>query len=246
MTPLAASPLVATLAFAVGAVGASFACTAAVRSLKGESAILGRSCCDACCVELTLAATVPIVSFLVRRGRCARCNGAIPLVHPASELAGGLAMSLMVLLAPSTVWTPLAVAAMLLVYAGVVDLRSLRIPDVAVLGVAISGGLAASSSGGLGEALATAGVTGGVLTLVAMIFGKMRGQPGLGFGDVKLLAALSIWTGPSLTPIALVLSCAAALAWIRLAPGDRPDRRVPFGPFIAAAFWPFALGRLAL
>jgi len=245
VTPLPASPLVAALAFTLGAIGASFASTAAMRGLVGESAILGRSYCEGCRAELPFAATVPIVSFLVRRGRCSRCNSAISLIHPASELAGGLALSLTALLVPPIVWAPLTFTAMLLVYAAVVDIRSLRIPDLAVLGVAISGGLVASSSGELGDALATGGATGGVLTLVAMLFERIRGRPGLGFGDVKLLAALSIWTGPSLTPIALVLSCAAGLAWTHLAPSDQPDRRVPFGPFIAAVFWPFALGRLA-
>ena len=85
MTPQFVIDLTAPL---VGACAGSFAATAAVRMTRQEAFIAGRSHCDHCGVELGMASTVPVLSFVMRRGACGACGGRIDLSHPIGEVAG--------------------------------------------------------------------------------------------------------------------------------------------------------------
>ena len=107
----------------------------------------------------------------------------------------------------------------LLVALAVADFRGLILPDWLTALVAASG-LAASALGG-----------------VAIAYRRLRGLDGLGFGDVKLVAAGGVWTGLEGLPWLLVCACAGALLYAaaraaRGIPLGRTDR-LPFGPFLA-------------
>eukprot|EP01037_Dinobryon_pediforme_P026307 gene26307-28784_t len=123
----------------------------------------------------------------------------------------------------------------LLVALAVADFRSLILPDWLTALVAANG-LAASALGGeppLADALAAATLGGGLLWGLAIAYRRLRGLDGLGFGDVKLVAAGGVWTGLEGLPWLLVCACAGALLYAtaraaRGVPLGRTDR-LPFG-----------------
>ena len=142
------------------------------------------------------------------------------------------------LLTPTDLGFGLLLASLLVALAAA-DIRGLILPDWLTALVAASG-LAASVIGGeppLTEALAAGALGGGLLWGVALAYRRLRGLEGLGFGDVKLVAAGGLWTGLEGLPWLLVSACAGALLYAvaRAALGvplGRTDR-LPFGPFLS-------------
>ena len=128
-----------------------------------------------------------------------------------------------------------ALAGAALVWASVTDMRALRIPDGAVAVVAVSGvaALVLEEAGALWLHVAVAVSVGAALWALSEAFYRWRGFDGFGLGDVKLIAAGAIWTGPAALPSMLILAAGAGLvAGIVLR-----RRLIPFGPFIAIAIW---------
>ncbi len=127
----------------------------------------------------------------------------------------------------------------MLLAAAIYDAKTRRLPDGLTLAAGLlCAGLALEHGASrllLGCAVAMVAVGG--LEAARRIFLKARGEPGLGFGDVKLVGAAAIWLGPQ-TPWMITLASAAGLAGFALL--KPADRRIPFGPFIAAST--FGLG----
>lgn len=228
--------LIATAAFAAGTLIGSYAVTAGVRLARSEPSARGRSHCDACGVGLGFAQTVPVISYVQRAGVCAACGARIDPVHLAGELAGGVVLASLALAGfePRTVL--LAGLGMLLITAAAVDARTKRLPDLLTLGVAL---LAASAAALAGPSQLLAGLCAALGSTVVLsglrYVQSLRGRdPGLGWGDVKLIAALALWLGVS-TP--WMVSVAAILGLGAMAVVRPADGRLPFGPAIAAAAW---------
>lgn len=224
-----------------GLVLGSFAATAAQRYACGRDFVSGRSSCDTCAAPLTFATTIPVVSYVWFRGRCADCGGRIDPAHPIGELTGAMVVSFSVAFASPLSAALLSLTGIVLLASSVIDSRTQRLPDVLTAVVAGLGALLALSrdldalvSGTLIAITSAALVQG--LRIWAGRFGR---DPGLGFGDVKLIAALAIWLGP-LTPIAVAVAAVAGLVGMVV---FRPtDGRLPFGPFLAAAGWVAGFG----
>ena len=128
----------------------------------------------------------------------------------------------------------------LLAWSAAVDARSMILPDALTLALAL-GGVAASLALGeppLSDALGGALAGGGFLALVSAGYRALRGVEGLGFGDVKLVAAGGLWTGwQGLPPVVLTASVGALVFIFAQAArhgGLERGRRIPFGPFLAA------------
>jgi leader peptidase (prepilin peptidase)/N-methyltransferase len=146
-------------------------------------------------------------------------------------------------MAVSAVWaaTPARAAVMVvlglsLLAAATVDLKTQRLPDRLTVLIALAGGLLAASSGwprllaGLAEGAGAAAL----LSSLRWLNQKRDGESRLGFGDVKLVAALALWLGLA-TPVMVAGAAGLGLA---AAPFIRAtDGRRPFGPLIAAAGW---------
>jgi len=127
------------------------------------------------------------------------------------------------------------VLALLLLTIAVIDLRTLRIPDVLSLPL---------MAGGLGVAWAlpvlpvwhhvVGAVAGfGLLALIGEVYFRRRGVEGLGLGDAKLFGAAGAWLGWQALPAVLLVASVAGLAFAVL----RRERRVAFGPWLALGFW---------
>lgn len=231
-----ANPTLLIVAALAGLVLGSYAVTAGLRLSRLEGSTLGRSHCDSCGVALGFAQTIPVASYLRLGGCCAGCGARIDPTHLVGELAG-----LVVVLSAVASGPPLEAALMsglglALLAAAAVDSKVRRLPDVCATLVALCGvGLSLRAGG----AQLTAGlVASGACVLVLLALReagrRRRGDPGLGLGDVKLIAALALWLGAA-TPVMVVVASGLGLLaapWLRGA-----DRRLPFGPMIAAAAW---------
>lgn len=226
-------PLAMTLVGLSGLVLGSFAVTAGIRMSRGEQALAGRSRCDGCEAQLTFAETLPLASYALALGRCRRCGAAIDPIHLAGEVTGALVVGASVLAAQSTVQALLlAGAGLALLTSAVVDARTQRLPDILTAIIAIMGAGLSALRGDLAAGLVGAAIAFLLMEGLRRGFAAVKGRPGLGFGDVKLVSALALWLGLA-TPIALAAAATLGLFAFMIL---RPDGgRLPFGPSLAAA-----------
>jgi leader peptidase (prepilin peptidase)/N-methyltransferase len=231
------SPAGGVLAAVVGAVVGSFVTTAALRGAEGGFALRGRSACAACGARLGGLEMAPVFAFAALGGRCGHCRAVIPIAHPVGEVAAAAAAVAIAALWPVEAWVPGFLMVAVLLFLAVYDAHRLRLPDP---GTALAGLLAtllAGLDGRLGLSLASGAATLLGLLGVRAGYERWRGHPGLGLGDVKLMAGLAIWTGPIVAPWAVVGAAGLALAWGWVARlGGTAEARAPFGPFLALVF----------
>ncbi|AOI91140.1 A24 family peptidase [Burkholderia pseudomultivorans] len=199
-----------------------------------------RSACPHCGHVLRAWENIPLVSYLLLRGRCRQCGHAIGLRYPFVELAGGvLAAGALATFGPTG--TALAVfglcAALLAMSA--IDIRTGYLPDSMTLPL-LWAGLALNLADTLTSLRsAVIGAMAGYLFLwsIYWLFKWLRGIEGIGFGDLKLLAALGAWMGWAALP-QVVLFAAVTGAIVGLLATWRGRMRfeepIPFGPFLAA------------
>jgi leader peptidase (prepilin peptidase)/N-methyltransferase len=234
-----AGPAAWGLAGGAGLVLGSFAVTAGLRVGRGEQVFVGRSHCDGCLRPLRFVETVPVVSYLTRIGACAACGARIDPVHMVGELAGGAIVLGSLLVAEPTRALVLAALGLTLTTSATVDWRRGRLPDLLTAGVAVlAATLALLTSGqALLIGLTASVLTGGVLLGLRRAFTILHRDPGLGLGDVKLLAALAIWLGPATAWAVAVAAGAGLLLMVMVRPADG---RLAFGPALAMAG--FAVG----
>jgi len=225
-----------TAALALGACIGSWTATVAVRAARGEGAWRGRSQCDGCGVRLGFAQTVPVLSYIGRAGTCSACGGRIDPTHLAGEMAGAAVAFCAVAATPELRAVPLAALGLALVGAALIDARTRRLPDVLTVLIALLGaGLSAlHGRAALVEGVLAAGVGFILMEIVRRGFLWLRGSPALGFGDVKLVAALALWLGAE-TPWMIVVAAAVGLLGFALI--RSPDGRLPFGPSLAIGAW---------
>jgi leader peptidase (prepilin peptidase)/N-methyltransferase len=230
------------MAFIFGAVVGSFVNVLIYRLPREESIVSPRSRCPACGHPIRAIDNVPILSWLILRGRCRDCGARISPRYPLVEaLSGLLAVGLVSTfgLSPeSFLFFALCAALLAVVF---IDLDCQIIPDaISLPGIAV--GLAASlflDPGWPGYGLASSAIGavggGGLLFLVREGYWYLRRQEGMGFGDVKLLAMIGAWLGWRAVPMVLLLgSLSGALVGIGLMVRGGHDLKhaVPFGPFL--------------
>jgi len=209
-----------------------------------------RSACPACKTPIKAWQNIPLVSWLLLRGRCAACKAKISIRYPMVELITGV-------LSGWVAWhfgfgAPAACALLitwtLIALAGI-DIDHQLLPDNITLPLMWAGLLAAVVIGPVaGSPLpvsardAIIGAAAGYVSLwlVFHTFRLITGKEGMGYGDFKLFAALGAWLGWKLLPLVILLSAAtgAALGILMIALRGR-DRAapMPFGPYLAAAGW---------
>lgn len=226
---------IAAVAFVLGTVLGSYAVTAGMRWARSEPSSAGRSHCDGCDAVLSFSETVPLLSFLWLRGVCRQCRSRIDPVHLVGEAAGGVILASLALVDLSMRGAVLAVLGLLLIAAATVDARTKRLPDAFTLGIALSAGTAAMLKGPSHLAAgAVAAVLAGLLLWTLHRARWRSNEPGLGLGDVKLIAALALWLGPA---TAWMVAAAAGAGLVTLIFYRPTDGRLPFGPMIAFASW---------
>jgi leader peptidase (prepilin peptidase)/N-methyltransferase len=201
--------------------------------------VLPRSRCPACGSAIRARDNLPVVSWLLLRGRCRRCGAPIAWRYPLVEALTG-ALFVAVFLAFGLTFRGLvaAVFACLLVALAAIDLERYLLPDRLTLpGIAL--GLAAQPwlpGGSLAGAAAAAAAGAAVLLAVRAGWWLLRREEGMGLGDVKMLAMIGAflgWRGAAVALVAAVGSGAAAgLAIVAFARAGL-RAKLPFGAFLA-------------
>lgn len=222
----------------------SFLGVLARRLPRGESIVRPRSHCESCGATLKPAELIPIASFLWTRGACRHCRAPIARDHLAIELAATLVPAVALAALPWAGWAPLVAASVLgwtLLALAAIDLRHWILPDILTLPLLLAG-LAATAwlnPDALADHAAAAAIGGGGLALLAVTYRRLRGRDGLGYGDVKLLAAGGAWDGIAALPTILVTAAVAGLLLALLRHGPRLARTsaIPFGPPLCLAIW---------
>src|ERR1700704_59496 len=207
-----------------------------------------RSACPACQAPISALQNIPLISWLVLRGRCAHCGQPISVRYPLVEALSGL-------LCAAVAWKfgfgwP-ALAAMVLTWFLIVltfiDLDHQLLPDGLTLPLLWLGLLLSQWGGQAGGAPLPVDVRSSLIGAIAgyaslwsvyHLFRLLTGKEGMGYGDFKLFAALGAWLGwQMLLPIILVAATVGALAGIALLSLRGRSRATPiaFGPFLAAA-----------
>ncbi|WP_246130421.1 prepilin peptidase [Nitrospirillum pindoramense] len=215
----------------------------------GRPVAWARSCCDACGHILGTLDLIPIVSFLMARGRCRHCAAPIPPFHLHIELAALLPAAIMVGVAgtlgiedPLTLWAGAGLGWTLLALA-LIDMRHMILPDALTLPLVAAGLALAWVQAGtmpVDHAVAAAAGYGGLVAL-NLVYRAVRGRDGMGRGDAKLLAAGGAWLGLAALPHVLLLSATCGLLAFAFSralgkPLD-PAAPMPFGPCLAFAIW---------
>lgn len=215
----------------LGAVISSFSATWALRRDRGDQAIVGRSRCDSCAHPLSFADTAPLLSFAVLKGHCRHCHAKISPFHLLAEGIGACLLAAILAFRP---WPGAAVEgalAMVLLALAIVDFRSLILPNPCVAFAALLGFCLSVMQEQVGLNVITVLISWCILTAVAFAFKHWRGRTALGGGDIKLIAALSLWLGPDIS-LAVALASLLGLVQIKLLPA-RPGL-IAFGPALIA------------
>jgi leader peptidase (prepilin peptidase)/N-methyltransferase len=206
----------------------------------GLSVVRPRSHCPACQAQIRAGDNIPLLSYLLLRGRCRRCGAAISARYPLVELLG-LVSVLAASVASATPWAAAARAAFLLAMVAVffIDLDHRIIPDEISLGGAVAGLLVAPVLD-LPRLQALIGVLAGAggLLLVALAYRQLRGVSGMGGGDIKLAAAIGAFVGWQGLLLTLVIgSFVGSAVGIALLLRGRATGKsaLPFGCFLAPA-----------
>ncbi|MBI2187865.1 MAG: prepilin peptidase [Acidobacteria bacterium] len=224
----------AVLGLAVG----SFLNVCIYRLPRRESLLWPASHCPSCGRPLAWYENVPLVSWVALRGRCRTCRAPISPAYPIVEGATSVVFAGAALVYGLT-WL-LAVRllfASALIVLFVIDLRHRILPNAITL-PGIAAGFVASWFLPPGWISSLIGIVagGGVLLLIAEAYYRVRGQEGLGMGDVKMLAMIGAFLGWPLTVLTLVLaSFAGSVVGVALIASRRGSMQaaLPFGTFLA-------------
>ncbi|MCK9380810.1 MAG: A24 family peptidase [Sulfuritalea sp.] len=200
-----------------------------------------RSRCPQCGHSITALENIPVISWLLLRGRCKGCAAPISLRYPLIEALTGL---LFAFVAWHFGFNAAALGAMVFVAALIaltsIDFDTQLLPDDITLPLLWLGLALNAFSVYTDLKSAVIGAMAGYLSLwcVYWSFKLITGKEGMGYGDFKLLAALGAWLGWQMLPLAiLVSSLVGAAVGVALMVFARHGRNVPipFGPYLAAA-----------
>lgn len=210
--------------------------------------IAPRSACPHCNRAISAGENIPVLSYLLLRGKCKGCGAAISPRYPIIEAASGILCGFAAL---HFGYGLAAMAAILLIWAlitlTVIDFDTQLLPDDITLPLIWTGLLFNLYGAFTTLHDAFLGAVFGYLALwsVYWLFKLITGKEGMGYGDFKLLAALGAWLGWQLLPLIIILSSlVGAVVGIILIVAVKRGREIPipFGPYLAgggliALFW---------
>lgn len=195
--------------------------------------------CPACGAPLRLRDNIPVLSFLLLRGQCHNCGNRIPVRYPAVEIVTAALFLAAAFLSPGPAWLGgAAILISFLICISGVDADHLVIPDDLALPLLWIGLLFGCVGTFVPPRDAILGAAAGYASLWVLhhLFHLLRGREGMGYGDLKLFAAIGAWFGWQALPF---VAFAAAIAGLCVGIGLIAARRVedgivlPFGPFLS-------------
>ena len=202
-----------------------------------------RSRCPHCGTTIRAYQNIPVISYLLLKGRCANCKTGISVRYPIIEAFTGITSAIV---AWHFGYTTETFFALLLTWSLIalsgIDFDHQLLPDAITLPMLWLGLLLSLFTIFTSSHASIIGAVAGYLSLwiVYQIFKLLTGKEGMGFGDFKLLALFGAWLGWQYLPLILLLSslvgAVVGTAMIFLVKRDR-NIPIPFGPYLAAAGW---------
>ena len=204
--------------------------------------VVPRSACPHCGHQIRWYENIPLVSWLVLRGKCSQCGNGISVRYPLVEMAAGLLGLMAALHFGYGAWlVAVVLACWVLLALAMIDFDTTLLPDSLTYPL-LWGGLLAAWAGISPVSLhdAVIGAAAGYLALwsIYWAFKLLTGKEGMGYGDFKLLAALGAWLGWQMLPLVILLSSVvgAVVGGLLMATGlVKRDQGIPFGPYLAGA-----------
>ncbi|MEH6576780.1 MAG: A24 family peptidase [Amphritea sp.] len=201
------------------------------------------STCPGCNHKIRWYENIPVISFMLLRGKCSSCQANIAIRYPLVELITALITALIVYQYGFN-FTSLALAVLswCLISLTVIDLDHQLLPDKITLPLLWLGLILNSFDTFTSLSMALWGAVIGYLSLwsIYWLFKLLTGKEGMGYGDFKLLAALGAWAGADMLPlIILCSSLIGAIVGITMIAFKRHQSQnpIPFGPYLAGAGW---------
>src|SRR6201984_731724 len=259
---VASGMLIAVFVFVFGLIIGSFLNVCIVRIPGGKSIVLPASACVKCGAPIRPYDNIPVVSYLLLRGKCRKCENPISALYPAVELLTGLLFlgcyEVFGLTTEALKWAVFSAIMVVLVFT---DLRERILPDVVNftgfgLGLLLSFFTAPVDGTALAitrrifefpppgpvlsfaDALLGAVTGSGLLWLVSEAYFRLRGREGMGMGDVKMMLMAGAFLGLKRTLLTIfagsILGSIMGMILI-LARRKDPDYELPFGTFLGMA-----------
>ncbi len=225
----------------IGAVLGSFYGCCVFRYIYGQTLTNPRrSTCPNCGHTVRWYENIPILSYLMLRGKCSACSGKISPLYPVIELVSvGWAVLLMMTFGPSMEWLLYMFFGGLMIVASFIDLKTFILPDI----ITIPGSIAAIPCAALltplgwEGAILGAGIGGGLFWSLRLLYRGLKGIEGLGLGDVKIMFMIGALAGPQNLPLVITVSAftglVAGLVMMVVDPDHEYGSMIPFGPFLA-------------
>nr|WP_233152883.1 A24 family peptidase [Motiliproteus sp. MSK22-1] len=202
-----------------------------------------RSRCPDCGHEIRAYENIPVISYLLLRGRCSSCKNGISARYPLLEMITGLLSGYIAYVYGFSALTlALLILTWVLIALTMIDFDHQLLPDNMTLPLLWLGLMINSQNLITDLSSAFWGAVLGYLALwsVYWAFKLATGKEGMGYGDFKLLAALGAWVGWQMLPLIILLSSLVGaiigIALIALKGRDH-SQPMPFGPFLAIAGW---------
>ena len=236
MTPPLLFP---AFAFIFGMVVGSFLNVCICRIPKDESIVSPPSHCPVCSYQIRWYDNIPVVSYILLRGKCRGCGAHISLQYPLVELLNGtLTLLLFLRFGPTLAFAALFLLCSSLVVVTFIDIEHQIIPDEISLSGIVIGFVLSFFLKGHSWLNSLLGILlgGGTLLLVAYAYQRLTGKDGMGGGDIKLLAMMGAYLGWKSVPfIIFASSLVGSLVGISIMLFQKKDSKlaIPFGPYLA-------------
>jgi len=201
------------------------------------------STCPHCGHKIRAWENIPVISYLILRGKCSDCRSPISAQYPLIELLTGC-LSLAVAIKFGVTWQTLfaLILTWSLIAMSMIDIHKQILPDDITLPLLWLGLIISISAVFTDPVSSIIGAVAGYMILwsVYQLFKLITGKEGMGFGDFKLLALFGAWFGWELLPLIIILSSATgAIIGILMIVLQKQERNtpIPFGPYLAIAGW---------
>lgn len=219
----------------------SFLNVCIARIPAGRSVVFPPSSCPGCDRPIRWYDNIPLISYILLRGRCRSCKAGISPVYPLVELTGGLILTGLYYehgLSLELIRGSILLCCLVILF--FIDFRHMILPDVVTIPGAVAGlFFSALSIGPVGFADAAGGAAAGALTLTLImgLYYLVRRRLGMGWGDVKMMLLVGAFLGLKGTYLTMIMASfgGGLISILLLARGRGLDHAIPFGCFLAPA-----------
>ncbi len=223
-----------TIAFVIGLVMGSFLNCAAYRMVRGESFLKGRSHCTSCGHVLTAADLIPVLSYILSRGRCRYCGEKVSVRYPITELiCGALFLGCYLNGGISLLTLRNMIFVSCLFCLSLTDIEKREIPDGALIISAAAWAVTAyyvyDGPKEIVVRIATGFGCGAAFLAISLVMDRILKKESLGGGDIKLFAVVGLYLGLIPTLFCIMIACITGLVAVVIC----KKGTISFGPFIA-------------